>query len=423
MMKPSKSQLVRNAMLLVIGIAVSFFLGMRVEERLLSAKRPALVRVDGIGQMPPANVSDQIEFKEFWDEWQLLKQKFYQQPVLDKTLFYGAMAGLAESLGDPYTNFFEPKSAEDFQQSLAGKFEGIGAEIGMKEGQLTIIAPLSDTPAERAGLLAGDAIVKIDGQETSGMSVEKAVSLIRGPKGTRVTLNIFRVGKKKAPFDVTVTRDEIHVKSVHWKMLKDGIAYIEVTHFNGDTRDGFDAAVKAVLTKNPKGLILDLRNNPGGFLDAALGMAGEWIGSGIVTKERKQGKIIEELRGTGQSRLRGIPTIVLVNQGSASASEIVAGALQDAKQAVLVGMKTFGKGSVQEPQELNDGSLLKITIAEWLTPKERSINKSGLDPDIIVDRTPEDYENQRDPQLDRAQGILNGTATGTLVIPSASRSR
>lgn len=410
----------------VIGL-IGFFIGLR------AASIPSLYAltgsgaVIGVGQTPPTEIiSDKsdIEFKEFWQLWQMMKDKYYEQPVKDKSLFYGAMQGLAGSVGDPYTAFFEPQLADDFQQSLNGTFEGIGAQIGTKNSQLVIIAPLPETPAEKAGLLAGDFILKINNQETEGMSEEKAVTLIRGPRGTKVTLSIFRPSQKKPPFDLEIIRKQILVKSVTWKMLPHQIAYINVTHFNSDTKEGFRQTVTAVLKQNPKGVILDLRNDPGGFLDTALSMAGEWLGDDVVAKERRQGKIIDELHGDGARRFKGMPTIVLVNQGSASASEIVAGALQDSGQAKLLGMKTFGKGSVQDFQNFADGSAVKITIAEWLTPKERAINKVGLDPDILVDRTPEDYEAERDPQLDRALGILSGTESASstpAIIPTSTR--
>jgi carboxyl-terminal processing protease len=186
-----------------------------------------------------------------------------------------------------------------------------------------------------------------------------------------------------------------------------------------DTRDGFDRAVEEAIKKDAKGVILDLRNNPGGFLDTAVYMAGEWVGDAVVVKERRQGKIFEQLRGTGKKRLAGMPTIVLVNEGSASASEIVSGTLQDFKLATVVGKKTFGKGSVQDYINLKDGSAIKITIAEWLTPNERTINQTGLEPDVTVERTPEDYEAQRDPQLDRAIGILTGEAPASDAAPAS----
>jgi carboxyl-terminal processing protease len=383
--------------------------------------------VIGVGQTPPDQLVEEakdVEFKQFWELWQILKEKYYEQPVKDKELFYGAMRGLAESVGDPYTVYFEPTSADHFQQALEGKFEGIGAEIGLKDGMLQIIAPLSGAPAERAGLQPGDLILKINAQETDGMSTDQAVTLIRGPKGTTVTLTLFRPKQKKpAPFEVQIKREQIHVDSVKSKMLADQIALIEVNHFNSDTSDAFDKAVNAILKQEAKAIILDLRNNPGGFLDKALNVAGEWMGDRVVVKERRQGKIVGEMMGDGKNRLRGIPTVVLVNQGSASASEIVAGALQDGKQATIVGMKTFGKGSVQDFQNFQDGSGVKITTAEWVTPHERTINKLGLEPDVVVDRTPEEYEAQRDPQLDRAIGTLNGTqsASATSSVSTTTR--
>lgn len=368
----------------------------------------------GVGQSAPSTISDDVEFRTFWDMWRILKENYYQQPVDDKTLFYGAMTGLAATFGDPYTQFFEPQGAAEFQEALSGKFSGIGAEIGLKEGRITVVAPLPDTPAERAGIRAGDAITAINGSSTEGYTVDKAVSLIRGDEGTQVTLSVYRTNdKNENAFDVTITRAVIKVAAVRLKWPKPDIAHIEVVNFNDDTRQRFEQVINEVKAKDVKGVVLDLRNNPGGYLDIAVSMAGEWVGNKVVLKERRQGKIFDQLLGTGGQRFVGMPTIVLVNEGSASASEIVSGALQDHKAATIVGMKTFGKGSVQDYIDLRDGSAVKVTIAEWLTPNERTINNTGLEPDVTVDRTVEDYENQRDPQLDRALGILAGTATGT----------
>ncbi len=379
--------------------------------------------VAGIGQLPPSSVdAKDVDFSLFWEVWALMKEKYYDQSISDKDLFYGALAGLAQAPKDPYTTFFPPKEAEEFQTSLSGKFSGIGAEIGMKNEQLQIVAPLPETPAEKAGLRPGDWIVKIDGTETTGMTVDKAVHLIRGPKGTKVTLNIFRPEGKKPPFDVEIIRDTIQIFSVKSKMLPEQVAYIEVSSFAEDTTSGFQKALRQLIPQKPKGIILDLRNNPGGFLQTSVEMAGSWVGDQVVVKERRQGKIVEQLMGEGDGRLSTIPTVVLVNEASASAAEIVAGALQDYGKATVVGMKTFGKGSVQDYQGLPDGAGIKITIAEWVTPKERTINKEGLTPDIVVDRTLEDYEAKRDPQLERAIGILTGTATSTAGIPTSASS-
>lgn len=384
--------------------------------------------VRGVGQaMPSSLTAEDIEFRRFWDLWRLLKTKYYRQPVSDQQLFYGAMEGLAKGVGDDYTTYFPPKDAKDFESSLQGEFQGIGAEIGIKDEQLQIIAPLPGTPAEHAGLMPGDAILKIDDKETTGMSVEEAVKLIRGERGTKVTLNIFRISQKKPPFDVSIQRDIIQVKSVTWEMATGTrrIAIVKISNFSQDTTSSFRDAVREILTKDPQGLIVDLRNNPGGYLESAVEIASEWVGKEIVVKERRQGKIIEEMRGETLARLHQIPTIILINQGSASASEIVAGALQDTGRARLVGMKTFGKGSVQEYEPLPDGSAVKITIAEWLTPHDRTIQKVGLEPDVSVDRTAEDYEAKRDPQLKRALELLADPSysTTTVGVPATTTRR
>lgn len=384
-----------------------------------SSSNTTLAGVLNLYTDPPSDVQMPADFKQFWDLWRKLKESYYQQPVDEKKMFYGAMSGLAASLGDPYTVFFDPKTAQEFNESLAGKFDGIGAEIGIKDEQIQIIAPLADMPAEKAGLRAGDFILKIDKQDTTGMSVEQAVSLIRGKKGTPVTLTIGRYkvetdksGKeKKTPTtqEITIIRDTIVVKSVRSKYLKEQrLAVIEITNFNQDTDSLFAQAVNDALNRDVKGIILDLRNDPGGYLDTAITVAGEWTGGDIVVKERRQGKIVDEFHGTASGRLKNFPTVVLVDQGSASASEIVAGALQDYGLAKIVGMTTYGKGSVQDYSEFPDKSSVKMTIAEWVTPQERSINKKGIEPDVKVDRTAEDYNANRDPQLDKAIELLTG---------------
>lgn len=381
----------------------------------------ASANVLGIGGTPPSGVAKDIEFDQFWDLWEVLKTKYYKQPIDEQKMLYGAMQGLAESLGDPYTTFFEPQIAKEFSDSLEGKFDGIGAEIGIKKDQLQIVAPLPDMPADKAGLMPGDAILLINATSTEGMSVEEAVSLIRGKKGTTVTLNIGRVKTTKGEngketqtperFDVTIARDTIVVKSVRVKYPKSDIALIEITNFNLDTTEEFSKAVDEVVSKNVKGIILDLRSNPGGFLDRATAVAGEWVGGDVVVTERRQGVTVDEFHGTGRGRLKGIPTIILVNQGSASASEIVAGALQDYGMAKLVGKTTYGKGSVQDYTEMEGGTAIKVTVAEWLTPKGRFINDVGIPPDVEIDRTEEDYNAERDPQLEKALELLTGNST------------
>jgi carboxyl-terminal processing protease len=380
-------------------------------------------QLKGVGSAPTAGALEakDIQFSQFWELWKMLKLKYYED-ASEQKMFYGAMKGMAEAMGDPYTTFFEPKIAKEFSDSLKGEFEGIGAEIGIRDSQLQIIAPLPETPAEKAGLQAGDYILAINGTSTENMPTDQAVSLIRGPKGTVVTLKIGRmvqatstkdekatstktnVKRKLEPVvkDYKITRDKIYVKSVRLSWPKEGVALVTLSNFNEDTDSVFSSLVDQILAKNAKGLILDLRNNPGGYLDRSTAVAGEWAGDEVIVSERRKGKIVDSFHGTGSGRLKGLPTVVLVNQGSASASEIVAGALQDYGLAKIMGMKTFGKGSVQDYSEFKDGSAIKITIAEWLTPKGRSINKLGIQPDIEVDRTLDNYNENSDPQLDKA---------------------
>lgn len=351
----------------------------------------------------PVDLSHDVDFNEFWQTWNHIRTQYVKQPVSEVKLFYGAMSGMVAALEDPYSIFFEPVMAEKFNQELSGTFDGIGAEVGIKAEKVTIISPLPDSPAEKAGLRSGDVILAIDETDTTGMTIDAAVSKIRGPRGTKVKLNIGR--KSVKPFDVEIVRAPIVVKSVRTE-FKDGIAIIKVTSFAEDTIRGFDKAVKEVLAKGSKGLVLDLRSNPGGYLDAGVALTGEWVKNSVVLIERSADGSEKTYNSNGSSRLSDMPTVILVNEGSASASEILAGALQDYGKAKLVGKKTFGKGSVQDYQQFSDGSSLKLTIAEWLTPEGRFIDKQGIVPDIEVDLTEEDYNAGRDPQMDKALEVM-----------------
>ena len=357
-----------------------------------------------VGDELPEYLTEDVDFDLFWEVWNLVKNNYVHQPVPDTKLFYGALAGIVSATDDPYSVFLDPEMTKKFQEDMQGTFEGIGAEIGIKQNQLTIIAPLPGTPAEKSGLMAGDKIIKIDGQDTFDISLDYAVSIIRGDKGTEVVLNIWRDGWEK-PQDIGITRGKIEVSSVTWEMKED-IAYIDITHFNQDTADKFSQAINELIMQNPKGVILDLRNNPGGFLEAAVEVASEWVEKDIVVLERAQDEEYKSLMSKGLARLQNLKTVVLVNEGSASASEILAGALQDYDKAVIVGEKTFGKGSVQSLEGLKDGSAVKITIAEWLTPKKRLIDEEGIAPDVEISLTREDYEANRDPQLDKAIELI-----------------
>lgn len=363
--------------------------------KVLNSKKPA-----------PDFLSKDVDFSLFWKVWQIVKDNFVEQPVSDVNLFYGALSGIVQSLDDPYSVFLDPDTAQKFQQELSGEFEGIGAEIGIKNGQLQVVAPLEGTPAFRAGLEPGDFILEIDGEDTAGMAIDVAVSLIRGPKGTEVILLIFREGFEK-PREFKIIRETIQVDSVRWEMKDGRIGYIKISHFNDDTVDLFNQAVRElIIDKGAEKLILDMRSNPGGFLDAAVLLASRWIEDGTVVKEQFSDGKVKIYQAKGTALLKDIKTVVLINQGSASASEILAGALQDYGLARVVGKKSFGKGSVQTLKDLPDGSAVKITVARWLTPKDRLIEKDGIEPDIEVDRTREDIEAERDPQLDKALELL-----------------
>ncbi len=344
---------------------------------------------------------DAFDFNLYFEVWDNLKKNFVDKnKIKDKELFYGSLEGLAAATGDPYTVFMDPKSTQEFYGDLSGTFEGIGAEVGMRNDVVTVIAPLDGMPAQKAGLRAGDKIYAIDSKSAIGLTVNEAVKMIRGQKDTKVTLTIIR-GEEK-PRDIIITRGLIVVESVKTEMRSDGIFVIKVSNFNDDTSDLFNKAVNTAVLKKPKGIILDLRNNPGGYLETAIEMASEWVDAGPIVSEQFGENKRNEHFSNGRARLRNIPTIVLINEGSASASEIVAGALRDYKLATLVGKKTFGKGSVQTLQDLSDGSSLKVTVAKWLTPAGDFINEKGIEADIKVEMTQSDLDKNRDPQLVKA---------------------
>lgn len=346
-----------------------------------------------------------LDFNLYWEVWDDLKTNYVDKnKVQDQDLFYGSLKGLAAAAGDPYTVFMDPKESKEFSNDLAGTFEGIGAEVGMRNDITTIISPLDGMPAQKAGIRAGDKVYAVDGVSTIGLTVNEVVMKIRGPKDTKVTLTIIR-GKEK-PRDITITRSIIMVKSVKTEMRADGIYVIRVSNFNDDTDGLFNQAVNNILLKNPKGIILDLRNNPGGYLETAVNMASEWIEAGPIVAEQFNDNRRNEYPSNGRARLKNIPTIVLVNNGSASASEILAGALRDYKKATLVGETTYGKGSVQSLTDLSGGAALKMTIAHWLTPAGDFINEKGLTPNIEVKLTPAEEDKGLDPQFDKAVELL-----------------
>jgi carboxyl-terminal processing protease len=347
-----------------------------------------------------------IDFQQYWQVWDILKQDAYKNNLKDSDLFYGSMEGLVNSLNDPYSLYFRPSAAEEFAKDLSGQLDGIGAEVGIKDNQLVIIAPLPDSPAQRAGLHPGDKILAINKESTTGLDTVTAVQKIRGPAGTSVTLTILN-DTSKSSRDITIARARIVVPSLTYSLKEGNIAYIKLNQFNVDTPDLLDKAI-AKMPDNLKGVVLDLRGNPGGLLDVAVEVASKWIDTGKVVVEER-GRLPEfqkTFTARGGQPFKKVKTIILVNKGSASASEIVAGALQDDKLATLLGEQTFGKGSVQNLYDLPDGSELKLTIAEWFTPLGRNINKEGVKPDIEFK---EDWAKEKvgeDAMLNKALGMF-----------------
>lgn len=371
-------------------------------------------------QVPPAPVenlcnqtlgaSEQVDFSLFWDAWRLLEKRFVFTDRIDaKTMVYGAISGMVASLDDPYTIFFPPEETKKFIEDVNGSFEGVGMEIAKKKGQLMIISPIEGTPAQKAGLKANDKILKINGTSTDDLTVEEAVSYIRGPGGTDVTLTIARESWDE-PKEITITRAVIEVPSMKWEIKEGNIAYVELYQFSEKLGNDFRRSALEIINSPADRIIIDLRNNPGGYLEISQDVAGWFLNRGdIVTIEDFGGK--EEninYKAQGNEKFLAYPVVILINGGSASASEILAGALRDNRGVKLIGIKSFGKGSVQELEDLRDGSSLKITVARWLTPKGVSITEKGLEPDIEVEMTDEDIINEKDPQLDKAIEIIKG---------------
>jgi len=360
---------------------------------------------DAVIENKAKDADNSVDFSLFWNTWDLLKNKYVDSQQLDAhKLVYGAIKGMMQATGDPYTTFFDPEENKKFGEDISGNFEGIGAELGVKNGILTVIAPLQGMPAEKAGLRAGDRIIKIDGKVAGEMSVDDAVNRIRGQKNTTVVLTIFREGSKDTQ-DISIVRNVINVKSVTLTFKdNNNIADIEMTKFGDDTETGFSDAIAKVKASHVKGLIIDLRNNPGGYLEAAINIASKLLPNGkIVVIEEAANKQQQKMYTRGGDVASGLETVVLINEGSASASEILAGALKENRANVtLVGKKSFGKGSVQEFIKTPQGTAAKITVAHWLTPNGNQINELGIKPEVEVELTNDDYTNNRDPQMDAA---------------------
>ncbi len=418
----------RIVLIVIISLLVGYYFGVNKVNFEWKQYTP---HISVVNKEPPTGITT-VDFSQFWIVWTKLQQNYYDKSKLDpQAMLNGAISGMIGSLNDPFTMYLPPVQNGDFKSGLAGQFEGIGAELGMNNNQIIVISPLVGSPAEKAGIKAEDAIIKVDGKSTATWDLNKAVSVIRGPKGTNVVLTIMHKGDASTK-DITITRDTITVKSVDgWvKKLKDipnikmgdalkanpddSVVYIRLSQFGDQTNKDWTALVSKLISdvakeKNFKGIILDLRNNPGGYLTDATYIASEFLPQTDVAGNKVP--VVIQDSGTDKQTLyverQGLftdktkyPLVVLINKGSASAAEIVSGAMQDYQRGILVGEQSFGKGTVQEAEDLGSGAGLHITISKWLTPKERWIHGTGLTPDTTAVLDPKDATN--DSQLEKA---------------------
>ena len=387
------------ALLVALVISVAFLAGFAA--RASFAPDPITAAVE------PAR-SEEEAFRVFWEAWHILERDFYGGLPDAQEMTYGAIRGVIDDLNDRYTAFLEPEMAAVVREDRSGSFEGIGAVVNMNDdGQLEIIRAFDDKPAARAGLKPGDIVLAVGDTAIEEMSIFEAVALIRGPAGSVARLTIKRQGVEE-PFVVEVVRQKIEMPTVESKMLDDGIAYLKLAEFNAQAASKLKADLQSLLAEEPRGLILDLRDNPGGFLHVSVEIGSQFVGEGSILVEKLKDGQHRDYPAQNGGLATDIPLVVLVNGGTASASEIVAGAIQDAGRGVLIGEQTLGKGSVQLSHYLSDSSELRVTIARWFTPNGRAIHEEGLAPDIQVDMTEEDIEAGRDPQLQRAIEYLQG---------------
>lgn len=403
----------RSVPLLGIGLAVllataTFFSGLHI-----GSGASLQANVFSIFGGMPAVSQDDVDMSEFWEVWNLLDKKFVAsatstKPATNEERVQAAIAGLVRSYGDPYTIYMPPQDAASFNEDISGNFSGVGMEVGMHDDLITVIAPLPGSPAEKAGVMAGDVIVRVDGKSMDSVGVDEAVQLIRGERGTTVTLTVAREGQSETK-DIVVTRDTITIPTVKTEQRGD-VFIISLYSFNALSESEMQKALRAYVQSGAPKLIIDLRGNPGGYLQSAVDIASYFLPMGKTVVRENYGEGIKEdvYRSSGHELGRSAPKklVILVDGGSASASEILSGALQEHGVATLIGTQTFGKGSVQELVDLGHGSALKVTVARWLTPNGVSISQGGLTPDIIVDRTLDDRAAGKDPQLDKALEFL-----------------
>ncbi|MCC6177856.1 MAG: S41 family peptidase [Chloroflexi bacterium] len=351
---------------------------------------------------------EQQRFRLFWETWQIVEKEFYDKGQIDhQKMMYGAVKGMVEAVGDPYTIYMTPAQRDVNETDLRGSFDGVGVQVDLRDGKLTVVAPIDDTPAAKAGMRTGDIIVQVDGKSLNGKSLNDAVELIRGQRGTDVTLTVARLGVAD-PLTFTMTRAEIKMKSVRTRLLDHQVGYVRISTFSASTGSEMATAMQDLMAQQPHGVVIDLRANPGGYLHTAVETAGQFLTSGSVVLYQVSGDGSRKIYKTDSAgAATDAKLVVLVNKGTASASEILAGALRDNGRAILIGEQTFGKGTVQNVHQLSDKSGLRVTTAQWLTPNEQRLQGVGLTPDRIVALpadTPAttDPTVQTDPQVDAA---------------------
>ncbi|MDD4931535.1 MAG: S41 family peptidase [Candidatus Colwellbacteria bacterium] len=364
------------------------------------------ISITGVADITPGS-EVKADFGVFWQAWSILKSEYlHSKDVTEVDMLHAAIKGLAENLGDPYTMFFTVDDAEKFNEDVNGEFGGIGAELESKSGQITVVTPMKGLPADKAGVKPKDIILKVDGIDMIDKDLSEAVKAVRGPVGSHVKLLTYRSGDI-GPKEVDIVREKVSLPPITWNMEKNNLAYVKINNFGDRVPSAFYQALLEMVVKNPQGMIIDLRGNPGGYVEMATELGGWFMDIGdVVVREKYASGEEKEYKAYGTGALKNMPVVILVDGGTASASEILAGALRDHNGSKLIGEKTFGKGTVQIMEQLKDGSMLKITVANWLTPKGTLIDKQGLSPDIEVKYTEEDALAGRDPQLDKAIEVL-----------------
>jgi carboxyl-terminal processing protease len=392
--------------LAIVIVCGSFVAGMTFQ-RIQTPSTQGFNLSDSTSAVTVTSEEEIPQINVFWEAWQIVEDEFYKEIPPEQERMYGAIRGMVNTYGDENTAFIDPTRAALLQEDASGSFEGIGATVRLDElGRLIIAEPFVGRPAAEAGLQRGDVVLAVDGQSLRGFSLYESVMLIRGRAGTTVILTILREGTSE-PFDVEVVRAKIEIEVVEAQLLEENIGYLKLSEFSSGASAKLNRAIKDLRRQGAEKLIVDLRDNPGGFLSESVAVSSLFLEKVVVVREQRKGSQREQVyEARGVHSATDIPMVILINRGSASASEIVAGALKDHDRAVILGEQSFGKGTVQLPHTLSDGSELRVTIAEWFTPNGNAINEVGIIPDIVVERTQEDFFEERDPQLDKAVEYL-----------------